>query len=303
MILPNFLLSSEVNTKHNNTLKAIPNNKTNLKGNNFIKPLNKSVIDIPFINLFNIESTDQSQSNDVITNTTDGPFAQIITKEIKELDIPDRPIGFPDIVLNNNYNRKEENTYLSFAVGPKVNLINSPFDPVYGFDPYNTINTNFNISAKINIEIGPIELYAGLGYTNTSYVPRLVDEVYEPLESQYNEASLKNIKFKTFNVPVGVKHNVLESEKFQLYAAAGVDLNIIADSEYKIQDIPLGNSQPAPPPRPENFVNENAKLSQKDFNKGILSGGSLKNNLFATASIGLGLNWNLLIKQMEKNQQ
>jgi len=229
--------------------------------------------------------------------STNGPIALLQPKEFNELNIPKRPTGFPDITLERKNSIKEENTYVSFSIGPKMNLINSPFDPVYEIDPYNTINTNFNISAKIQKEIGPVELYAGLGYTNTSYVPRLVDEIYEPREKQFNVASLENIKFKTFNVPVGVKHNVIETEKYQIYATAGVDMNIIADSEYIIQDVPVGERfQPAGPPpgsSKNSPVNSNAKLSQKEFNKGILSGGSLKDNLYATASVGFGLNWNV----------
>jgi hypothetical protein len=277
------------------SIEAINNisaNKAKTFETNSIKSVHKLKFDFPFIEIKDEQSTLKSDVESLFESDKKSPIAQLLNSEIKELDVPIRPTGFPDIVLNNNLSKENESTYLSFALGPKVNLINSPFDPVYGFDPYNTINTNFNISAKINKEIGPIELYAGLGYTNTSYVPRLVDEIYEPRASQYNVASLENIKFKTFNVPVGVKYNLSESNNYQLYASAGIDLNIIADSEYIIQDEPF-NSQPGLPPSAQYSVNENAKLSQKEFNKGILSGGNLKDNLFATASVGLGLNWTL----------
>lgn len=277
------------------SLKALKNSSTNKSNTLEIKafnPAQKLKLDFPFIKIDEPLSTEKGNLEPIIQSEEKLPIAQFLNSEVKELKIPVRPTGYPDIVLNKNSKREVENTYLSFALGPKVNLINSPFDPVYEFDPYNTINTNFNISAKINKEIGPIELYAGLGYTNTSYVPRLVDEYYEPRESQFNIASLENIKFKTFNLPVGVKYNLVESNNYKLYASAGVDLNIIADSEYIIQDIPSG-SNPRPSPSAQYTVNENAKLSQKEFNKGILQGGNLKDNLYATASVGLGFNWNL----------
>jgi hypothetical protein len=286
-------LSKKKSTSAAPLIKDQFSKKENIEELNSIITVKKIEIEMPFIYLNNKLSERENHLQSTLENDLNYPIAQTLHSEISPLDIPIRPTGFPDIVLNKG-TKKEENTYLSFAIGPKVNLINSPFDPVYEFDPYNTINTNFNISAKINKEIGPIELYAGLGYTNTSYVPRLVDEYYEPRASQIYVASLENIKFKTFNVPVGVKYNLVESNKFQFYASAGVDLNIIADSEYIIQDKPAGNrSEPGLPPSPGNFVNENAKLSQKEFNKGILSGGNLKDNLFATASVGLGLNWNI----------
>lgn len=236
-----------------------------------------------------------------VNNAKNGPnsgrstiIAQHLPVDQNLIAIPKRPTGLPDLDLKNKKSQKE-NTYVSFAIGPKVTLINSPFDPVYEFDPYNTINTNFNVSAKIHKEVGPIELYAGLGYTNTSYAPRLVKETYEPRQRQFNVASLENIKFKTFNVPLGVRVNVLESNNYSLYALAGMEFNIIADSEFIIQDSPVGNPF-GPAPASKNSVNENTLLSQKEFNQGILSGGSLKENLFASASVGFGLNMNMSSK-------
>ncbi len=267
--------------------------------------MNKLDIQLPFIINSQNESSNKKSENNTVQDGAGNPIALLQLNEMKELELPIRPTGFPDIVLDSKKAVKDENTYISFAVGPKMNLVNSPFDPVYEIDPYNVINTNFNISVKVNKELGPIELYTGLGYTNTSYVPRLVDEIYEPLERQFSVASLENIKFKTFNVPIGVKYNVIESDKYELYASAGVDLNVIAYSDFDILDTPVGsgsngenpNPSPTPPPpdsSPENEpVNSNAKLSQKEFNHGIFSGGSLKDNLYATASVGLGLNWKL----------
>lgn len=248
-------------------------------------------IQLPFINSIDKNHVNQEALNNSEQDSEHLPIASLQNKEIEYLDIPLRPLGFSDLVLGTNTLDKKENTYVSFAIGPKMNLINSPFDPVYELVPYNTINTNFNISAKVHKEIGPIELYAGLGYTNTSYVPRLVEELYEPLESQFNVALLENIEFKTFNIPLGVKFNIAESKNIEFYTTAGIDMNIIADSEYTIQDKPA-NAFPGPAPAaPGTSPNSNSLLSEKEFNKGILSGGSLKDNLYASASIGLGLNW------------
>ena len=251
----------------------------------------------PFLDVKEKNNEERAASNSDATRPL--IIAQSLEQNSSLIEIPKRPTGFPELELNQRPKKNKENSYVSFAVGPRVNLINSPFDPVYGFDPYNTINTNFNISAKLHKEIGPLELFAGLGYTNISYEPRLVDEIYEPRESEFNVTTLENIKFKTFNVPLGVRLDLINAEKYQIYTLAGVDINVIADSEYEIQDVPIGSRAPgfapAPPP-PRNSANENAKLSQKDFNLGILSGGSLKDNLFASASVGLGLNMNISSK-------
>lgn len=223
-------------------------------------------------------------------------FASLVDEgPIDQLDIPKRPVGFPDIVLKPKKINSEENSFVSFSIGPKVNLVNSPFDPVYKIDPYNIVNTNFNIAAKLHKELGPVEIYAGLGYHNTSYKPLIVNELYNDRESQYSETSLENIKFRTFNIPVGVKYNLVERPGFQVYAAAGVDVNLIAETEYQVRDVKVGNrANPAPSP-PSSFalpqngnVNERSLLSQKEFNSGILDGGALRDNLYASANVGVG---------------
>jgi len=304
---------SAVESLSSPTIQVEPNKASNdqlgesIKTGNDIQSngMNKLNIQLPFLNNVQNESSNKKLENQSVKEGNDKSIAFLQLNELKELEIPIRPTGFPDIILDTKSATKEENTYVSFAVGPKMNLVNSPFDPVYEIDPYNVINTNFNISVKVNKEIGPIELYTGLGYTNTSYVPRLVDEIYEPLERQFSVVSVENIKFKTFNIPIGVKYDVVDTKKYQLYASAGVDLNVIAVSDFDILDTPVGSGSnvenpnptpkpPAPSPKPENEpVNSNAKLSQKEFNHGIISGGSLKDNLYATAHIGLGLNWNI----------
>ena len=272
----------------NQDASASPEEVFQTETNNGNGVINDGSFEIPFIDN---ASEIPVQESDVLNAERGLLMASLIPNELEELSIPQRPVGFPDFAVVNKPLKKEEKTYLSFAIGPKMNLVNSPFDPVYGYDPYNTINTNFNISAKIQKEIGPVEVYTGLGYTNTSYVPRLVDEIYEPRAKQFNVATLENIQFKTFNIPVGVKYDIIESKNYEVYAAAGLDMNIIADSDYVIQDLPVGSPAPVNPFRGENEINSNAKLSQKEFNKGIFSGGSLRDNLYATASIGLGMNF------------
>ena len=282
-----FSLIKVVDTKEINSGNSTENKEIDPSTNN-------SSIQFPFIDNSDNNAHQIESVIPLVVNYSKGPIASLSQKNIEPLEIPNHPLGFPILVVDNESAENFNNTYFSFALGPKMNLINSPFDPVYEIDPYNTVNTNFNISAKIAKEVGPVELFAGLGYTNTSYAPRLVDEIYEPepLESLFNVASLENIKFKTFNLPVGVKYNIVESNKYEFYVATGLDLNIIADSEYVIEDKPIGRYPPASAaPSRDKPVNSNSKLSQKEFNKGILRGGSLKDNLYASASVSLGLNW------------
>lgn len=289
--------SSNLETKSDN--QTIIDNGINSESINQALPLkevNNNPVQIPFIDTPQRESKKVKSVAPLGNNEDNAPIASLQPNALNEIEIPNRPIGYPDIVLTNKASHLEEKSFVSFAFGPKLNLVNSPFDPIYDFDPYNVSNTNFNITAKVHKQIGNLELYGGLGYTNTSYVPKLHEEIYEPREQQFNVASLENIKFKTVNIPVGVRYNIVDSEQYQLYTSAGVDINVIAESEFEIQDIAIGERSGSSltgqtSGKKNEKVNTNAKLSQKEFNKGILSGGTLKDNFYATASVGFGLNW------------
>ncbi len=248
---------------------------------------------------------DSKQNETIIIDNQEGlqVLENIIISSIQEditpLLIPYRPLGFPDLTLGAIKEKSDERSYISLAIGPKVNLVNSPFDPVYEIDPYNTLNTNFNISAKVHKEVGPLELYAGLGYTKTSYAPLIIEETYKNQNQQIKQASLENIGFNTLNVPVGVKYNILDQDSYQLYATAGVNVNLIAQADYELYDNDIttatgsrtesiaGFKPVANSGKPE--ISQRALLSQKEFKNGILNGGSLKDNLYATASVGMGL--------------
>lgn len=224
---------------------------------------------------------DRKESASVLDHTI-----RPVSNSVKALSIP--PIAALIKPLAEN-----KNTYLGLAIGPKINLINSPFDPIYKVDPYNTLNTNFNIGARFEKEIGPVTAYAGLGYHKTSYEPLPVSELYEDIFNAYNQTSLENISFSTIDIPLGIKYDVIKRDKFAVYASAGVSLNIIGDAQYDVLDAPLGRNQPALPPsvkpdrNPE--ISTEAKLSEKEFSRGIFHGGSLSDNLYATASVGIGL--------------
>jgi len=229
-------------------------------------------------------------------------FAELETQSLEEIYLPKRPTGFPDFVVPQKPIPEKENSFVSFSVGPKVNLINSPFDPVYEVDPYNTFNTNFNIGAKVSKDIGPVEVYTGLGYANTSYRPLIVKEKYNSQESEISEISLEKIKLSTISVPLGVKYNLIDKKSFQIYASAGVDLNLVARSDFEIVDVPIENGFAiiSPPASfkagNSNRANENSLLASKNFKNGIFDGGTLRDNIFASASISIGA-----VKSISKN--
>lgn len=276
----------------NATIKESTKNNSSQKNTNPTSNLEsdkQSMLRFPFI-----ESSSKKSEEEIIIRN-ENIFASLSTKYVNDIVAPIRPTGFPDVTILKKGDNSER-SFLSLSAGPRVALVNSPFDPVYKLDPYNTFNTNFNITAKVHKEVGPVDVYTGIGFTSIDYKPLIVKETYTSNSTQFKETSLDNIKFKTVNIPIGVTYDVVDKPSFQLYASAGLDVNLIAESDYEIvdtQSFPPGSIGPAPAPsKPKgnaNNVNRNSLLSQKEFSPGILSGGSLSDNLYASAHVGVGL--------------
>jgi len=251
---------------------------------NFLEAIQPSNKEAPSAQSSPTTAADE-EINQVMTSTA------MLDTDWNLLELPIRPMGSPMPVITSPIDIGEQ-SYVSVAIGPRTALVNSPFDPVYNVDPTSTFNTNWGVTAKMHKEIGNVELSTGLGYQTTSYQPFLVNERYNANEQQFGEIGLENIRFQTVNVPVGVKYNIVDQPKYQIYATAGVDVNFVAAATYDIRDEVVGRNGPRPSSfgSPNNSsVNERSKLSEKDFNEGLLNGGAFRDNIFATANLGVGV--------------
>jgi len=273
--------------------KPLSSTKTQVKTLSSPPVISPSIED--YLDAIRLNKNDYSTNrNDALDQMHDSstmmPSAAILEREIEQLELPIRPMGLPTPMLASPIFFGEQ-SYVSVAIGPRTALVNSPFDPVYNVDPTSTFNTNWGVNAKIHKEIGDVALSTGVGYQTTSYQPFLVNERYNTNEQQFGEIGLENIRFQTVNVPIGVKYNIVDQPKYQIYATAGVDVNFVASATYDIRDEVVGRSGPNPASfgaPSSTSVNERSKLSEKDFNRGLLNGGAFRDNLFATANIGLG---------------
>lgn len=275
-----------------------------------VAPIDKNIIKNEVLDFFNEqkentapESINSEQDDDNKTSNNgfavldDVSFDHIATTDVEKIDIPVRPIGFPVIALSNKKKKERESSFVSLGFGPRVNLVNSPFDPVYKIDSYFTFNTNVSIEARYGREIGPVEVYSGLGYSRISYDPLRIQETYRNENTEIARTSLDFIQFETFNIPLGVKYNFVDREKYKLYALASADVNLIGRATYGVSDETIGSKSLIFNPAPTSFhgsanenVNKNSALSQKDFNPGLFDGGSLGDNLYSSATFGIGFN-------------
>ena len=152
------------------------------------------------------------------------------------------------------------------------------------------------LSAGIGITqsgFDPIETITGIKYTRRTHQPAAIVETYGDFLNNYYEISLDKIGYDIVEVPLGVKYQIKKGKKLSWYLKSGISANFTMANHYTITNKPAGY-QPLTPSN-VGYVSEkdnksfSSRLSEKEFNPGLLQGGKLSENWFVTVSAELGL--------------
>lgn len=202
-------------------------------------------------------------------------------------DIQPRPESEMALILStgNEYKpKKKKHLFLSAYASGDVNLINTPFDKFYSLASYNKEALNKSFGLGISSRTGNLEVESGIGYAGREYQPRIVTEQFGQFADHYFEKSLNKIKYDIATVPLQLKYHVLNNSAASFYLMAGATLNLVANATYDISEV-LRNGHPQGVRAP----NEEARLDEKPFNKGLLNGDKLSDNYFVSVDFGIGI--------------
>ena len=170
---------------------------------------------------------------------------------------------------------------------PDMNFINTPYDQFYGLDAYQNDAYGYSFGASISYETNNWELDGGLSYSSLNYFPQKVVEVTGSSKIGFRETTLKEIIFDIVEIPLNFKYKIFRKNGWRVYANSGISAGIIASATYNIDeyDISAGNRRPGS--NGTSFTS--TILRQKDFEKGVFSGGSIEKNIFGTLNTGIGI--------------
>jgi len=178
--------------------------------------------------------------------------------------------------------------------GTNYQLITGPRDTLFGRAlAENSSNSVFGIGVSKTLE--SIEIMGGFKYQQLSYNPKDLHEVLPGVDGEIYDYYLNKIEYQQLSIPLGFRWHHPLGEKLDLIAELGVTANFIVNSNYEtLKDLIINDpSGPAPTPGPgneEDFAAE-TRLSRKDLSKGLLQGGNLKQNLYASFNSGIGLQY------------
>lgn len=173
-----------------------------------------------------------------------------------------------------------------------ADFIHTPTDVVYkGLGAYSTIEQGYTVDVSIRRRLGRLELSSGLAYTRQSYDPRPFSETNIDDLGQVTTARLADISFDIVKVPLSLSYHYAHRGVVSAFVSAGLTSNWVVNTRYQVKQekqSPNRRVVRAVDIKSGQEIGEDFQLSEKDFSPGLLSGGSLAQNLFLSATIDTG---------------
>lgn len=178
--------------------------------------------------------------------------------------------------------RKRLTLRMGMFGGPDYNRIISPPNPELRNQRDDYYALGYGGGINVALQYGRWELGSGLIYSAKQYDPRQVGFITGSLQQGYNGEVLREIQLNIFSIPLNARYNFIHNDRWRSYFVMGSALQVATDATYFITSLHLPNTVTAPLPEPNNSQINNTQ-------KGLLQGGSLRQNGFVTANFGLGL--------------
>lgn len=181
---------------------------------------------------------------------------------------------------------RRKNNFLNFGMFGSLdyNRIITPPDrfldvEVSEFDRY---ELGYSGGFTLGFEFDRWEVQTGLIYTAKHYQPLQVLFLAGRFDEGYIQEILKDIELNIINVPLNFKYNLIQKDKWRLYALAGASVQVAVQANYYVSSQSTFRSS-----RPSRF--EHDSFYDQGFEGGWLEGGSFRENSYITGNLGFGV--------------
>jgi hypothetical protein len=233
-----------------------------------------------------------SSTKEIVENAT-------IVKKRSMVNIPtlkDLTFDITSVVLPSSIKYKETDAsrYIIPVFGFGQGIIKSSYDKVYNLKAYTTYSSQLTTGAFYAYKKNGVEVLSGLRYTRKAYNPQKISEVYYDNTNAPFRVSLEKINYDIIEIPLQFKTFLKQNPSVNFYAKAGASLNLLLSSKYQVDEKELSyntfSAKSIATTSDGEIISNNAKLSKKEFNPGLLQhGGRIDNNTFLTITGELGL--------------
>jgi hypothetical protein len=181
--------------------------------------------------------------------------------------------------------RKDIHTRVGVFMGYTNNFVLSPFDKVYSLPKFSRAVSNFEYGMTVGKKMNRIEIESGISYANLKYSPARVSETFGASGIIYFETSLTQIEYDFVRIPLNINYHAINNKNWKLYFTAGSSFNVIAQSDYTIEEkVRKGEIQSMP-----RNPNQEPRLDDKPFSTGFLDDFTFARNYYIDLKIGLGV--------------
>jgi len=260
-----------------------------LSANNILQHTTKSTFEIEKPKIYaSINADDNLIQRDLDNDFSAEASTQILTAEKMVSDETER------ISIKENQPKIDTQNTSSNAVSSVINnnsvdnnLVNSPFDDIYDVEGFRTYGIGYSAGIDFGIAKGKKEWTIGLGYSNRSYEPRIIDELTGDAVVNLFDTSLEHIEFDILSLSAGLRYNLAQNSKWAIDLGIGASANIVAHTNYQIETVSIL--------RDGQFVSSRVNtpysldLNNKPLHDGIYEGGSLQENIYLTTDISFGI--------------
>ncbi len=150
---------------------------------------------------------------------------------------------------------------------------------------YTTQSDGYGGGTAIGYRLGKWGVEAGLTYSRRQYRPKKEVEIYggNTVDGFYGSFA-KNVDMDIVSVPVKATRRFARLGQMTAHATAGVTTHIAVDKGFQYGSTFYPGQAPS---GSGSFVNQQPKLRKNG--RGVLENGSLRNNVYATADLGVRL--------------
>lgn len=187
---------------------------------------------------------------------------------------------------------------VSMFTGSDYNYIQTPYDEIFELEQYGRFTQGYQAGVCIGFKNKNIEVETGGIYSFKDYKPRIPTQILNgsgpPIAVKFDKIQLNMLE-----IPLNFRYNFLNLTRWKFYGQTGASMHIALLADYDHSNIAgifaqLSPGQPGP------------KLEAKEFTDGLLEGGSIEENSYFTANLGVGVErlinprWSLFLQPSVK---
>ena len=211
-------------------------------------------------------------------------FAGVRSLDIEELTVAeDLPALASTLVENSEEGNDTDGWSVSIPISYDVNFINNQLDLDYLSHQIESGLVGQSFGAQIGYRKGLLEFGSGVIYSKKAFVPGRLTTFTKASNVSFLRNQLRSMFIRQVEIPLHIKMYLAPPQnRASLYVLGGVSSNFVLHNQYLIERTPTesGNLSKAP----------NVDIIDlQDLPRAIVQGGSLADNVYLSATIGLGV--------------